>query len=408
MVKNLANRREPVKRFQGVYSRKGLHRPPVHGRPDTCFDITYKDIKSKKIWEKIGWSSEGITAAYAAQVRAERIRKIRLGDEVVPLQQRKALALTLSELAEKYFEWAERNTRGHLSEKSRFDNHIAPTLGEKALHDITSFELERLKMHLQQKQLRPKSVHHVLTLIRSMYSKAAAWGLYDGSVPTRDVNFPKVNNRRLRFLTQREAMALLQALLDRSKQVHNQALLSLHCGLRFGEIASLTWQDLDFSSKVIHIRHPKSGESRSAFMTRQVSEMLVDRRKNWEMKNEEALKKDPDATVSPLVFPDLTGKVQTGVSRLFDRVVEELGLNSGITDPLQKVVFHSLRHTFASWLAIQGTPLYTIKELMGHKNITMTERYSHLIPDHKRMAVQRLANSLSAVQRTRQPAKTKE
>jgi integrase len=63
---------------------------------------------------------------------------------------------------------------------------------------------------------------------------------------------------------------------------------------------------------------------------------------------------------------------------------------------LQKVVFHSLRHTFASWLAIQGTPLYTIKELIGHKSIVMSERYAHLIPDQKIEAVKLLAEKFSS------------
>ena len=58
----------------------------------------------------------------------------------------------------------------------------------------------------------------------------------------------------------------------------------------------------------------------------------------------------------------------------------------------KKAVFHTLRHTFESWLAINVTPLYTIKELMGHKTLTMTERYAHLIPDHKNQAVEDMAD----------------
>ena len=80
------------------------------------------------------------------------------------------------------------------------------------------------------------------------------------------------------------------------------------------------------------------------------------------------------------------------MSDTFDRAVVKLGLNNGVTDRLNKVVPHTLRHTFASWLAQQGETLLTIKELMGHKNIEMTMRYSHLCPDQKRSAVLKLAN----------------
>jgi integrase len=68
--------------------------------------------------------------------------------------------------------------------------------------------------------------------------------------------------------------------------------------------------------------------------------------------------------------------------------VEEIGLNDGVKDQRKKVCFHTLRHTFASRLAMAGVPLYTIKEAMGHHTIAMTERYAHLMPDTLREAMQ--------------------
>ncbi len=78
--------------------------------------------------------------------------------------------------------------------------------------------------------------------------------------------------------------------------------------------------------------------------------------------------------------------------RLMMKIVDKSGFNDSVEDARQKVVFHTCRHTFASWLAIQGTPLYTIAKLMGHKSLAISERYSHLSPDHKKHAV----NSLNA------------
>ena len=96
------------------------------------------------------------------------------------------------------------------------------------------------------------------------------------------------------------------------------------------------------------------------------------------------------------VFPARHGEKIDRISNTFMRAVENLDLNEGITDPRQKVVFHTLRHTFASWLAIQGTPILTIKELMGHQSLAMTERYSHLSPDHKKQAVEGIERVFSA------------
>jgi integrase len=71
-----------------------------------------------------------------------------------------------------------------------------------------------------------------------------------------------------------------------------------------------------------------------------------------------------------------------------------LGFNEGITDTRKKVNFHTLRHIFASRLAIQGTPILAIKELLGQSILAMTERYSHLIPDMKREAMAGIAKMM--------------
>ena len=82
------------------------------------------------------------------------------------------------------------------------------------------------------------------------------------------------------------------------------------------------------------------------------------------------------------------------VSKAFFRAVEDLGFNKDIEDRRQKVVFHTLRHTYASWLVERGADLYTVKELMGHKTLAMTERYSHLGENTLKQAVSRLDESL--------------
>jgi len=126
---------------------------------------------------------------------------------------------------------------------------------------------------------------------------------------------------------------------------------------------------------LIALRDTKNKETRYAPMTEAVKNILKRR-----------MPKDRNA----LVFATKDGKQIKEVSNAFGRIVERMGLNDGVKDPRQKVVFHTLRHTFASWLAIQGTPLYTIARLMGHKSIAMSERYSHLSPDHKKAAIKGL------------------
>ena len=76
--------------------------------------------------------------------------------------------------------------------------------------------------------------------------------------------------------------------------------------------------------------------------------------------------------------------------------MEDLGLNKGITDRRQRVYFHTCRHTFASWHVTAGTDLYTVKELLGHSVIAMTERYSHLAPGTLQNATRTLERAIES------------
>ncbi len=87
-----------------------------------------------------------------------------------------------------------------------------------------------------------------------------------------------------------------------------------------------------------------------------------------------------------LVFPDNKGNQIKAISKTFSRVVQKLGFNTQVTDEREKVVYHTLRHTFASWQAQDGMDLYTLQKLMGHKSFQMVQRYAHLAPDNLKKA----------------------
>jgi len=372
------SKREPTK-YPGVYSRQGIQRKGEHkGKPDTVLDISYKK-EGRKIWEKVGWKAEGYSAKLAAQVRAERLRMIRHGQE---LPGEKAKIPRFSEMADFYLHWATENKSRDRDDRGRYENHLKEPLGNKRLNEISSFHLERLKSELTKKELAAATVKHCLVLVREIFNKAIEWAKYKGQNPVKGVKLPSLNNRRERFLSHEEADLLLKELAKVSPSVHNQALLSVHCGLRAGEIFNLRGQDLDFENGIIRIMDPKNKANRTAYMTRAVREML---------------KANLPDNPSELIFRDRWhGEPIKNISKTFERTVDSLGLNKDVEDTRQRVVFHTLRHTFASWLAIQGTPLLTIKELLGHKTLAMTERYSHLTPDMKKRATLDLEASFEA------------
>ncbi len=370
----MANEQTRVAKFQGVYYRESDSRK-YKGKPDRCFYITFKDALGKKVWEKVGWQSEGYSAQFAAGVRAERMQSIRHGDE---LPREKKKEITFCELWSRYEQWIDTNQKHPRHDRGRYHAHLEKRFKDKPLSKITAFELERLKSDLRKQDLSDATIKHVVIIVRQMFNKAIAWKMWQGENPMKQVKLPKLQNRRERFLRYEEANRLLNELEKSSGQLRNMACVSLYTGMRAGEIFDLRWTHIDLQNDLIHIADPKGGEPRKAFIVPQVKEIL------------ERLKTD-NRPAEQYVFLSRKGERIVEVSNAFGRVVERLGLNEGITDRRQKVTFHTLRHTFASWLALRSTPILTIKELMGHKTLAMTERYAHLMPDHKRDAALAMA-----------------
>ncbi|MFZ1986096.1 MAG: site-specific integrase [Desulfatitalea sp.] len=218
-----------------------------------------------------------------------------------------------------------------------------------------------------------RTIRLALDMVRQVFNFAATNGIYSGANPAAGkVKRPNADNRRVRYLTEAEADTLLVALKEKSPDTHDQALLSLNTGLRAGEIFSLTWADVNFEDVTLLIKDTKSGRNRHAFMTERVRDMLKAR---------------PEGKPGNLVFPNMAGGRIKQVSNSFDRVVDELKFNEGITDRRQRLTFHCCRHTFASRLVERGVDIYHVKELLGHQTIELTARYSHLSPASLRAAV---------------------
>jgi integrase len=274
-------------------------------------------------------------------------------------------------------------------EISIYNLWIKPVIGKRAMPEIAPIHLEKIKSNMNKAGRAPRSIQYALAIVRQVFNFAINYGMFDGSNPVRfgkksTVKLPTFDNKRTRFLTRSEASQLLEALKDVSGNTHDHVLMSLHTGMRAGEIWALTWADVDLDRGILTLRDTKNGHTRPAFMTSEVKAMLRARR---------------PATVDPtaLVFPGRGGVKIKQASDSYDRTVEKLGLNDGITDRRQKVTFHTLRHTFASWLVENGTDLYAVKELLGHSDIKMTTRYAHLGESTLQAAVKNLDASFHNV-----------
>ncbi|MGH9428029.1 MAG: tyrosine-type recombinase/integrase [Terriglobia bacterium] len=141
-------------------------------------------------------------------------------------------------------------------------------------------------------------------------------------------------------------------------------LVALHSGLRRAEILSLRRQNVDWHLRRILVEHTKNGERRGIPM----NDTLY-----------ETLRRLPVRLDSELLFPGVTPGM---VTKAFSRAAKRAGL----TD----FHFHDLRHSFASHLTMEGANLRAVQTLLGHKDLRMTMRYSHLSPEHLQGAVKAL------------------
>lgn len=369
------------------------HPTRKHGiRKDRYYTIRFR-VEGVLKEEALGWASEGWDAERAAVEVGKLKANKRLGTGPRRLEEARAAgkaqerakqlseakasreAVTFADFFREHYEplaRANKKAESFRREDSLYRHWLEPVLGPLPLPQIGAAHLERIKQSMQQAGKAPRSAHYALAVVRQVFNVARRLDYFHGDAPTSKVKKPTSDNRRLRFLSHDEASALLAALSGKSTQLHDMALLALHTGARAGEIFSLQWGDIDLEHGIITLRDTKGGRNRQAIMTEAVKELFTNL---------------PTRARNDLVFPSRVGERIKAVSRTFDKVADESGLNHGVDDPRLKVVFHTLRHTFASWLVMAGVDLYTVKTLMGHQTISQTERYSHLAPNAMRQAM---------------------
>jgi len=190
--------------------------------------------------------------------------------------------------------------------------------------------------------------------------------------PVKQIKFYKENNKRLRYLEPEEINRLLQ---ECSEHLRPIVILALNTGMRLGEILNLKWRDIDLDQKLIYIIHTKSGEKREVPLNNLLVKLLEKMKKTSENND--------------YVFSHKNGLPYNRVYKGFKSACKRANI--------EDFRFHDLRHTFASHLVMNGVDLKTVQELLGHKTFTMTLRYAHLSPDHKRKAVDIIDNKMQNI-----------
>ncbi len=377
----------------------------IYQRGKNCYiDFTFK---GQRIRESIGPSRKG-----AAKVIAKK--KAEIAENKYLDIRKEPQPIKFHDFAKEYLQWSRANKKPsswnrEISTMRRLDKEF----GEKTFQQITTWQIEKwkakrketikrsdarigsMKKHRKdgiekeiwfaefasprgakgrrtfqteeeaegylkkiQTPVRPATLNRELSLLKHLYRKAIEWGKCKEN-PAKRVKKMKGEVKRVRFLMPDEVQKLLPNCTAYLKPI---ATMATHTGMRKGELLGLKWTQVNLEQGIITLQDTKNGERRDIPMDETVKDML----KGMERKED-------------YIFCNREGETFVRLQRSFEVAVKK----SGIED----FRFHDPRHTFASNLVMAGEDLNTVRELLGHKDLTMTLRYAHLSPNHKARAI---------------------
>ena len=329
----------------------------VYKRGDNwCIDFSFH---GQRIREMIGPSRKG-----AGKVIAKR--KAEIAENKFLDKRKEPEPIKFYDFAKEYLQWGKANKKPstyerELSTMRRLNNEFESSI----FQGITTWQIEKWKSR-RKEEVKPATVNRELSLLKHMFTKGIEWGRVKDN-PTKKVRLLKGEVKRVRFLMPEEISILLSNCADHLKPI---VTVALHTGMRKGELLGLKWEQVNLEQGIITLTDTKNNERRDVPMNETVKAEL----KGIERKG-------------PQIFCNGDGQTFGNVRRSFETALKK----SGIED----FRFHDLRHTFASNLVMEGIDIMTVKELMGHKDLTMTLRYSHLAPNYKSKAINILDRVMS-------------
>ena len=338
---------------------------------DKVFLIRYRqDNKDKLI--TIGKYSAGIRIAFCKQKKDEILNKIRLGEDIPIKHKKSKKGISLDEIAQKYFEDLKLHSNSNTSRDimSKYNKHLFKPFGELAVDEIKVDDLESLQK-IKVKTLSLQTVNQIIELFSTIFNFGVKKDLCKTINPATKVKRFKIDNIRERFLVSEEITELFEEVKD------NELLtlflkFALTTGGRLETVLHIQKKDINLTTNSITLYDFKNKDSYKGFLTDDILNYIKPKLKTL---------KANDYLISLDTTKLTSRQIQSRLKPILDRLFNvELETN----DRKNRVVIHTLRHTFASHLAICGAPIFNIQKLMNHKDIKQTMRYAKLAPDSGR------------------------
>jgi integrase len=366
-----ANKRKKAKN-RGVYERE---------RGSNIWWVRHVDGDGVLHREKVGAKSDAIN------LYRKRKNQARVGEKL-PDNLRRGRVVHFAELADDFKKYSLANNEGHANDSYRCEQ-LKAAFGERPAEAIP---IDAFRNWFDNQEWQPGTFNRTRTVLFSIYRLGAENNKVTVN-PAKLLKRKRVCDDRVRFLNQFPPLptdidylkrleteeARLRAVIAQGWPEHmEEFVIAINTGMRRKEQYSrIDWSCVDLARKDLRVPQSKNGlgrhiplnpEARAAFQ-RQLERQIGD---------------GPiPITPNGPIFVGKSGERLLGARHWFLRATRK----AGVAD----FTWHDLRHTFASRLAMADVDVRTIAELLGHRGLCMTMRYTHLAPEHKLVAVERLS-----------------
>jgi len=332
-------------------------------------------FKHKRYRRRSPDNSRAGASVYESVLRQRLAR----GEPIDGVEEAKEQSLTFEQFAWRWFDaYVKPNNKysEQVGKKCILSASLIPFFGSMPIGKIGAYDIERFKAQHVEQGLTNKTIRNHLTVLNKCVATAYEWLQLNGTPPK--VKWPKCLVPDIDYLSPQEC----DLLLSRATGVmRDMVLTALRTGMRQGEIRGLQWSSIDWLNRNLAVRHsrddyrkvlvpPKNNKIRHIPLDTDVYEMLYRRK----------------ACAGGTGYVFLADDSQSFNNYRLNYGIRKLCKQAG----LRKIGWHTLRHTFASHLAMRGVPLPAIKELMGHSSIMTTMRYAHVAPSTLRSAIEML------------------
>ncbi len=356
------------KKYTGVYYRNRQD-------SDRTYFFTYKDTNHISKIVKVGLRSDGITEKYAFEQRSETISTLKNNKIPSIIREKKQYKILLDECANFYF--TNHVTKTTEKRKRQYQNHIKPVFGNQNIFTISPSNIEMFKNKLSEK-LSAQTVRMIIELIGTIYNYNIKYKNLKLANPIYSVSKPRIDNRRMRFLSKEEVRKLFEE-LDSDFILTLFTSLALSTAARKKTILNYSVKDVDLDNKMINSYDFKKDNYYQSFLDDRTVGLLKTRLAQCVSPNDKIID-----------IPEVKD-IGRWISREMKIVLDNL-FNVGLdaSDSSQRIVIHSLRHTVLSHLGIKNANVFLIKQISNHSSTSMVERYVKLNSDSGRDEISNL------------------